>query len=101
MEYGTFKIPRPDAVFYLNVPLSLVLKLIKNRKNGKDRKYLGNKKDVYEKDVKFLANSRKSALWLAKTQKGWIKIDCEEHGRIDPRESIHQRILIQPFCVLA
>src|SRR3989338_8266673 len=92
MEYGTFKIPRPDAVFYLNVPLSLVLKLIKNRKNGKDRRYLGRKKDVHEKDVKFLENSRKSALWLAKTQKGWIKIDCERGGKMDTRENIHQKI---------
>ena len=92
MEYGVFKIPRPNAVFYLSVSLPVVLKLIKERKNGKDRKYLGKKKDVYEKDVKFLENSRKSALWLAKTQKGWIKIDCERGGKMDTRENIHQKI---------
>jgi len=92
MEYGVFKIPKPDAVFYLSVPLPIVLKLIKNRKNGKDREYLGKKKDVHEKDVKFMENSRRSALWLAKTQKGWIKIDCEKGDRIDTRENIHQKI---------
>src|SRR3989344_858764 len=74
MEYGTFKIPKPDTVFYLSVPIPIVLKLIRDRNKGKDRNYLGKKKDVHEKDVKFLENSRKSALWLAKTQKGWIKI---------------------------
>ena len=76
MEYEVFKIPKPDIVFYLSVPIPVVLKLIKHRnKNGK-RNYLSKKKDVHEKDVKFLENSRKSALWLAKAQKNWVKIEC-------------------------
>ena len=48
--------------------------------------------EVNEKEVKFMENSRRSALWLAKTQKGWIKIDCEKGDRIDTRENIHQKI---------
>src|SRR3990167_8208585 len=91
MEYEVFKIPRPDAVFYLNVPIPTVLQLIKARNKGKN----GNsnkKKDVHEKDVKFLENSRQSALWLAKTQRGWIKIDCEKSGKMDTRENIHKKI---------
>ncbi len=92
MEYEVFKIPKPDAVIYLDVPISIVLKLIKERnKNGK-RGYLGNKKDVHEKDVNFLENSHKSALWLANTQKGWIKIECAKGGELDSRENIHQEI---------
>ncbi|MEK7471127.1 MAG: deoxynucleoside kinase [Patescibacteria group bacterium] len=96
MEYEVFKIPKPDAVFYLSVPTDIVLQLIKERngngnKNGK-RKYLGKKQDVHEKDVKFLENSRKSALWLAKTQKGWIKIECVKDGEMDTRENIHNKI---------
>ncbi len=92
MEYNVFKIPKPDAVFYLNVPISIVLKLIRGRNKGKNRNYLGKKKDVHEKDVKFLENSRKSALWLSKTQKGWIKIECVKGGLIDTRDNIHKRI---------
>ena len=92
MEYSVFKIPRPDAVFYLSVPIPIVLKLIKERNKGNKRKYLKNKKDAHEKDVKFLENSRQSALWLAKTQKGWIKIECEKNGQMDSRENIHQKI---------
>ena len=96
MEYEVFKIPKPDAVFYLSVPTDIVLQLIKERngngnKNGK-RKYLGKKQDVHEKDVKFLENSRKSALWLAKTQKGWIKIECVQNRILNTRENIHQEI---------
>ena len=92
MEYKVFKIPKPDAVFYLDVPILIALKLIKERNNGKIRAYLKEKKDVHEKDVQFLENSRQSALWLAKTQKNWIKIECEKNGQIDLRENIHQQI---------
>lgn len=93
MEYDTFKIPRPDAVFYLSVSIPTVLRLIKERNKENNRSYLGKKKkDVHEKDIKFLENSRKSALWLAKTQKGWIKIECEQNGKMDTRENIHAQI---------
>lgn len=95
MEYEVFKIPRPDRVFYLSLPLPIVLKLIKERDKNNRRKYLKTKKDVHEKDVKFLENSRKSALWLAKTQKGWIKIDCDKGDNIDTRENIHKKIYEQ------
>ena len=92
MEYEVFKIPKPDAIFYLNVPIPIVLKLIKERNKGKNRNYLGKKNDVHEKDVKFLENSRKSALWLAKTQKGWIKIECVKDGKLESRADIHKKV---------
>src|SRR3989344_2258280 len=90
MEYGTFKIPRPNVVVFLSVPVSIVLKIIKKRDKKNSRKYLGNKKDVHEKDIKFLENSRKSALWLAKTQPGWIKIECVVDGQMDTKENNHK-----------
>ena len=92
MEYEVFKIPKPDAVFYLSVPIPIVLKLIRERNNNNQRSYLGKKQDVHEKDVNFLENSRKSALWLAKTQKGWIKIECVKNGVLNTRENIHKEI---------
>ena len=44
MEYEVFKIPRPDAVFYLSVPIPVVLKLIAERNKENVREYLRNKK---------------------------------------------------------
>ncbi len=79
MEYEVFKIPRPDITLYLDLPTKISLQLLKERDSSKmKRAYLKKKKDVHEKDVDFLKNSRKSALWLEKTQKNWIKIDCTE-----------------------
>ena len=83
MEYKVFKIPRPHAIFFLDVPIKITLLLVKNR---------GNKKDVHEKDVKFLENSRKSALWLSKTQKGWIKVECVKNGELEAPPEIHKTI---------
>ena len=100
MEYGVFKIPQPDYVFYLNLPLDVVLKLIKKRDKNNKRNYLHSQKDVHEKDINFLKNSRKSALWLAKTQGGWIQINCEKNGTIDTRENIHEKIYAKVKKVL-
>ncbi len=92
MEYEVFRIPKPDAVFFLNVPIPIVMKLIQERNKKTKRGYLGKKKDVHEKDKNHMENARKSALWLAKTQKNWIKIECTKNGELDTRENIHKEI---------
>jgi dTMP kinase len=92
MEYKVFKIPAPDLTIYLSLPIEMVLKLIKDRNYKGTRAYLGSKKDVHEKDKNFLKNSIKSALWLAKTQKNWAKIECMEKGKLKSFPSIHEEV---------
>jgi len=93
MEYGVFKIPRPDLTLYLSLPINIVLQLIKDRDSSKmKREYLKKKKDVHESDVNFLINSRKSALKLEKEVPNFIKIECSEKGKIMSREQIHEKI---------
>ncbi|MFA5777947.1 MAG: dTMP kinase [Candidatus Paceibacterota bacterium] len=92
MEYKVFKIPVPDLTIYLSLPIEMVLKLIKERNKKKSRAYLKGKKDAHEKDRKFMKNSIKSALWLAGTQKGWLRINCEEKGQMRTREDIHEEV---------
>lgn len=92
MEYNIFKIPKPDLTVYLSLPIEMVLKLIKERNSKNSRAYLGKKKDVHEKDKNFLKNSIKSALWLAKREKGWLKIECAKGGDLRTRENIHQEV---------
>lgn len=92
MEYKVFKIPRPDVVFYLDLPISISKKLMKERNKNSSRSYLGTKKDAHEKDTEFLENSRKSALWLAKTQSYYKKVDCAIKNSIRTREDIHEEI---------
>ena len=92
MEYKVFKIPRPNVVLYLNVPIHIILKLIKKRNDTKTRAYVGKKKDIVEGDIPYLTNSSKTALWLAKTQKGWTKIECVQNGELARPEVIHEEI---------
>lgn len=92
MEYGVFKIPRPDITLYLSLPLNLVEVLIKERNKTAVRAYAGNKKDVHEVDLEFKKNSIKSAIWLSKFLKNFIKIDCAPEGKILSREIIHEMV---------
>lgn len=92
MEYKVFKIPRPSVVFYLNLPINIVKKLIRERNKKDARAYLGKKQDVHEKDFNFLENSRKSALWLAKTQKYYKQIDCAKKDKLRTIDDIHEEI---------
>jgi dTMP kinase len=93
MEYKVFGIPRPDITVYLSLPIDVVLRLLKDRDSSQmKRAYLKKKKDVHETDIDFLKNSIKSALWLAKNQKGWVKIDCLKNGVLNTRENIHMEV---------
>ncbi|HEU0085702.1 MAG TPA: deoxynucleoside kinase [Candidatus Paceibacterota bacterium] len=92
MEYGVFKIPRPDRVVYLNVPMKVILRLIKERNKKTARAYTGKKKDIVEGNVEYLSNSTKAAEWLSRREKGWIKIDCVKEGILRTPELIHEEI---------
>ncbi len=92
MEYEVFKIPRPSVVFYLNLPVALSRKLMTERNKNQTRAYLNTKKDLVERDMEYIENSHKSALWLAKTQPNYVKIECAQKDEICSRESIHDMI---------
>jgi dTMP kinase len=92
MEYKVFKIPRPNLTIYLDLPISITLKLLKNRDHKMKREYLKKKKDVHEADVDFLINSRKSALKLVKEVPHFIKIECSNKNGILSREQVHEMV---------
>ena len=82
MEHGVFGLPRPDGIIYLNLPTRLSLKLIGKR----------NKKDLAERNVRYLTNARLSALKLIKTSAKWRKIECASGKGILSRELIHEQV---------
>jgi dTMP kinase len=92
MEFKVYGIPRPNAIFYLHVPLPFVKKMLRERNKNSSREYLGKKKDVHEKDPTFMKNSSESALWLAETQPNWVKIDCIKDNQMRTPEDIHKEI---------
>jgi len=100
MEFKVFGIPRPNVVFYLSIPMPFVKKLLRERNKSNSRAYLGKKKDVHEKDSKFMENSYKSAMWLSKNQPGWLKIDCVKNNKLRSREDIHEEVYKKVLNIL-
>ncbi len=92
MEYGVFKLPRPDKVIYLDVPVDVSVALL--RQSRKKKKYIAKgKKDIVEQSREYLENSRKSALWLARKKPYWIRIQCVRNGTLRSINDIHKEII--------
>lgn len=100
MEHGVFKIPRPDVVIYLSLPIAIVNKLIAERDGKTNRAYKGKKKDVHESDPKHLEDARKSALKLVKELNNFVQIDCAAKKDILPRETIAETVYKEVTKVL-
>ncbi len=92
MEFGVFKIPRPDLIIYLNVPLKFSLEMLKNKNNEEKKKYLNGKKDVLENDLKHLQNAKRSALNLVKENNNWVDIQCVRNGKLLSIEKIGEMV---------
>lgn len=88
MEHEVFKIPRPDAIVYLHLPIKLSFELLKAKSLAGKKKYLEGKKDLAESDIKHLQASQKSAVAIVKETNAWTQIDCSKGGKILTREEI-------------
>ena len=100
MEYSVFKIPRPNIVLYLSLPISIVHKLIAKRDSAQSRAYKGKKKDVHESDPKHLEDARKSALKLVKELNNFNQIDCAPKKELLSIEEVHGLVYTQVKKIL-
>ena len=85
-EYEKLGIPKPDLVIYLDVEPEVSQKLMEKRYGGDN-----SKKDLHEKNLRFLLDCRKSAVYAAK-KCGWKVINCCENGEIKSIEKISEEI---------
>ncbi len=85
-EYSKLGIPKPDKVIYLDVDPDISQRLMEKRYGG-DK----SKMDLHERNVKFLLDCRKSALYAAQ-KCGWTVINCCENGEIKTIEVIAEEI---------
>ncbi|MBO3445724.1 thymidylate kinase [Clostridium sp. CCUG 7971] len=87
-EFNMYKIPKPDCVVFLDVPIEFSQKLMENRKN----KFTGeDKKDIHESDIKYLEDSYNNSLYIA-DKYNWKKINCVENNELRSIDSIHEEI---------
>jgi dTMP kinase len=92
MEYEVFKLPKPNNVIYLDVPVKTSVRLLKKSQQKKQYQKNG-KEDLVEQDMDYLENARKSALWLAKENKNWIRIQCIKNNKLRSIEDIHSEVI--------
>ena len=76
-EYGTLQLPKPDLVFFLDMPTEYSQKLAQSRKEYKS----GAKKDIHEKDGEYMKRAYSTGKQVAKMC-GWEIIDCVENQNI-------------------
>lgn len=87
-EFNIYKIPKPDCVIFLDVPIEFSQKLMENRKNkitGED------KKDIHESDIDYLIKCYNNSLYIA-DKYDWKKINCVKDGELRTIEDIHEEI---------
>ncbi len=89
LEFNRFNLPRPNLVFFIEMPVEKSIELAKARSSYKN----GEKKDILEEDSEHLKKAYKNGLLLAK-QFGWILIHCiDDNGNLKSREEIHNEIM--------
>ena len=85
LEYRVNKIPKENVVVYLDLPVRLVQKLLTERKR---------KRDIHEKNEKFLIESEKEHKKLAKKYPHWVVVNCvDTNGKLLSKNKIHQKVL--------
>lgn len=82
-EFETLKLPRPDRVIFLDVPVEVSMKLMEERGIHKT----GTKKDVHEEDPNHLRHAYDAGKYVG-NKFGWDMIDCTENGKLKSIEDI-------------
>lgn len=92
MEFLVLKIPKPNMIIYLDVPVEKTRELLMQKQAAAKKRYLKGAKDAAENNVEHLLKSQASALDLVKIYNNWIKIECYKKGVLLSREEINELI---------
>ena len=89
LEWEKIGIPKPNIVFFLDIPFEFSQKLMKNREN----KITGEKeKDIHEKDKNYLKNAYDVAKELS-IKYEWNVISCINGDKLRTIEDINNELL--------
>lgn len=89
-EYGLYKLPRPNFVYFLDVPVKVSKKLMEGRKNKITNE---DEKDIHESDLVYLEKTYKNSKYVAEKY-DWEIVSCiDEDEDMRKIEDIHEEIL--------
>lgn len=89
LEWNKIGIPKPDLVFFLDMPYEFSQKLIKDRENKITGK---SEKDIHERDKDYLKKAYESAKKLAMAE-NWVIVNCIKDGELRSIEEINGDIM--------
>lgn len=92
-EFTHNQLPKPEASFFLNVPINQIEKSLKKQRAGEDRAYLKGKSDIHEASLAFQKSVLAEYLNLLAETPDFYEIQCfsEDGHWLDPQE-IHEEI---------
>ena len=88
LEFDKFKLPKPDRVIFLDMPMNYRIELLNNRKG----KVAGNqKKDIHENDMAYLEAAHLCAQKIARDQ-GWSIVSVVNGDGLKSIEDVHNEV---------
>lgn len=93
-EYRKLGIPKPDLVFYLDMPSEVSATLCKQRAENTNAHM-----DIHEADAEYLRHCREVALDIARDN-SWVVIPCANEGKPLPAEYINRQMTRVVECLL-
>ena len=92
MEHGIFKIPRPDKIIYLDVPIEITQKLLQEKSSNIKKEYKKSGIDAHENNVDHLIAAKISGLKMVEQLNSWERIECYSDNQLISLEGVHERI---------
>ena len=83
LEFETLRLPRPNKVIFLDVPVDVSMELAKSRGDLKT----GGKKDIHEKDPEHLHRAYAAGEYVGRKY-GWTRIECTKDHKMRTIEDI-------------
>jgi dTMP kinase len=90
IEYGVYRLPTPDLVIWLDMPVATARQLIARKPA---RRYTARAADLHEADVDYLERTAEVYRHLATRGSNWRAIACCPSGEPHAPAAIHREIL--------
>lgn len=94
IEYEELRLPKPDLVLYLHVPVHIARELLIKRIGP-------NAGDQHECNLEYQRRVNEVYFYLAHQRPEWRIIQCTENGVLRSREAIHALVWEQVFPVIS
>ena len=96
LEFVKFELPKPDLIFFIEMPIEKSLELARARDSYKN----GENKDIFEENTEYMQNAYKNGVSLAKKY-NWKFVHCvDKDGNIKHIEDIHKEIMSETIKFL-